>query len=220
MKKDLTEIVIVLDESGSMGSVKNDTIGGFNEFLSSQKKIKGSANVTFVKFSDYYKVVNDGTDIKHVAELNESSYTPSFSTALLDAVGKTINSVGNRLADTPENKRPEKVIVAIITDGFENASREFTRLQISDMVKHQREKYDWEFLFLGADIDAWGKEIGITSNVNVSKDDMFGNMAKMSYYTANFRSASADMSLDNFNLTNAEVEAKLEDMYEDDDDKK
>jgi uncharacterized protein YegL len=218
MKKDLTEIVLILDESGSMGSVKTDTIGGFNEFLSSQKKIKGNANVTFVKFSDYYKVVNEGTDIKHVSELNESNYTPSYSTALLDAVGKTINSVGQRLKDTPENQRPEKVIVAIITDGYENSSKEFSRKQIFDMVSHQRDKYNWEFLFLGADIDAWGKELGIRSNVTVNKSDMLGNMSKLSYYAANYRTGSADMSVDNFSLTNAEVDAKLKDMYQTEED--
>jgi uncharacterized protein YegL len=219
MKKDLTEIVLILDESGSMGSVKNDTIGGFNEFLSSQKKIKGDANVTFVKFSDYYKVVNDGTDIAHVAELNESNYTPSYSTALLDAVGKTINSVGQRLSDTPENKRPEKVIVAIITDGWENTSKEFSKKQINEMVAHQRDNYQWEFLFLGADIDAWGGEIGIRSNVTMNKADMIGNMSKLSYYTANYRMASADLSLDNFNLSNDEVTTKLADLYVDKDKK-
>ena len=130
MKKDLTEIVIVLDESGSMSSCKSDTIGGFNEFLSTQKKIKGEANVTLVKFSDYYKVVNDGTALEHVSPLNESNYTPSYSTALLDAVGRTINSVGNRLSSLPEDQRPEKVIFAVITDGYENASKEFKREKI------------------------------------------------------------------------------------------
>jgi len=221
MKKDLTEIVIVLDESGSMESVKSDTIGGFNEFLTSQKKIKGNANVTLVKFSDYYKVINDGTDIAHVSELNESNYTPSYSTSLLDAVGKTINSVGKRLADTPENKRPEKVIVAIITDGYENSSKEFTRGQINDMVGHQRDKYDWEFLFLGADIDAWGKEIGIYHNATVDKGDMRGNLNKLSYYTANYRTGSDAMNVSNFTMNNADVTEELTKMFvkEDEDSK-
>lgn len=217
MKKDLTEIIIILDESGSMETCKNDTIGGFNEFLSSQKKIKGKANVTLVKFSDYYNIVNDGSDIKYVSKLNESNYTPSFSTALLDAVGKTINKVGARIKETPKKKRPEKVIFAIITDGYENSSKEFTRKQIFDLVKEKRENKRWDFLFLGADIDAWGQEIGITSNVNLSKADMVGNMTKLSYYTANYRSGNSDTSLDNFSVSTSEAEEKLAKMYKKDD---
>ena len=214
MKKDLTEIVIVLDESGSMSSCKSDTIGGFNEFLSTQKKIKGEANVTLVKFSDYYKVVNDGTALEHVSPLNESNYTPSYSTALLDAVGRTINSVGNRLSTLPEDQRPEKVIFAVITDGYENASKEFKREKIFEMVTHQKTKYNWEFLFLGADIDAWGKEIGITSNVNVDKNAMFSNMSKMSYYTANYRTGSANFSTSNFSLSDDQVKEEMEKLYD------
>jgi len=214
MKKDLTEIVIVLDESGSMSSCKSDTIGGFNEFLSTQKKIKGEANVTLVKFSDYYKVVNDGTALEHVSPLNESNYTPSYSTALLDAVGRTINSVGNRLSSLPEDQRPEKVIFAVITDGYENASKEFKREKIFEMVTHQKTKYNWEFLFLGADIDAWGKEIGITSNVNVDKNAMFSNMSKMSYYTANYRTGSANFSTSNFSLSDDQVKEEMEKLYD------
>lgn len=212
MKKDLTEIVVILDESGSMSSCKSDTIGGFNEFVSSQKKIKGDANVTLVKFSDYYKVINDGTPLSHVALLNESNYTPSNSTALLDAVGKTINSIGVRLAKAPESERPEKVIFAIITDGEENSSKEFTRKQISEMITHQKDKYSWEFLFLGADIEAWGQEIGIYTNVNVSKSDMSRSFKGLSYYTANYRCAVSDMSADNFSLTSEELDQKLTDL--------
>lgn len=214
MKKDLTEIVIVLDESGSMSSCKSDTIGGFNEFLSTQKKIKGEANVTLVKFSDYYKVVNDGTALEHVSPLNESNYTPSYSTALLDAVGRTINSVGNRLESLSEDQRPEKVIFAVITDGYENASKEFKREKVFEMVTHQKTKYNWEFLFLGADIDAWGKEIGIHSNVSLSKDDMFSNMSKMSYYTANYRTGSANFSTNNFTLSDDQVKEEMEKLYD------
>lgn len=213
MKKDLAEIVVVLDESGSMQSCKRDTIGGFNEFLSSQQKIKGDANVTLVKFSDYYTVVNEATPVAHVSPLNESNYTPSNSTALLDAVGKTINSIGKRLAALPEDKRAEKVIFAIITDGEENSSKEFTRKQIFEMVTHQRTKYNWEFLFLGADIDAWGAEIGITSNVNISKNDLSRSFKGMSYYTANCRVGSEVMSVANFNLSSQDLDTELEKMY-------
>jgi len=145
MKKDLSEIVIILDESGSMGSCKSDTIGGVNLFLENQKRIKGDVRVTLVKFSDYYKIINDAIPLDQVAYLDEHNYTPSFSTALLDAVGKTINNLGKRLADTPEAERPERVIFAVITDGYENSSREFTRSQVFQMVTHQKQKYSWEY---------------------------------------------------------------------------
>jgi von Willebrand factor type A domain len=213
MKKDLSEIVLILDESGSMSFCKSDTVGGFNKFLTSQQKIKGEANVTFVKFSDYYKIINDATPINHVSHLNESNYTPSNSTALLDAVGKTINSIGKRLANTPENQRPEKVIMVIITDGYENNSKEFSRKQIFDMVTHQREKYNWEFIFLGANIDAWGQEIGIFNNVNISKDDLNRSFKGMSYYTANYRSGNVASTTD-FNLSSAQLDEELEKMSE------
>ena len=170
MKNDLCEIVIILDESGSMESCKTDTINGVNLFLNNQKRINGEVYVTLVKFSDYYKIVNDKIPLDQIVYLDENNYKPSTSTALLDAVGKTIHTIGKRLADTPEDHRPAKVIFSIITDGYENASNDFSRKQIFDMVTHRREKYCWEFIFLGANIDAWGDEIGINLNVNIQKD--------------------------------------------------
>lgn len=211
MKKNLTEIVVVLDESGSMSLGKDDTIGGFNEFLKTQKEMKGEANFTLVKFSDYYKVVNDGSAIKQVSPLNEQNYTPSNSTALLDAVGRTINSVNKRLSSTPKKKRPEKVIFVILTDGHENHSKEFTRSQIFDMVKKQRNKHDWEFLFLGADIDAWGAELGITRNVSFSKADTGNKFKGISHYTANYRAGNA-ISLASFDMSDEDLDKELEDL--------
>jgi hypothetical protein len=211
MKKNLTHIAIILDESRSMSTCKNDTIGGFNEFLNTQKKIKGEANVTLVKFSDYYKVINDGVEINSVAILNESNYTPSNNTALLDAVGKTINHIGDRLASMKEKNKPEKVIMVIITDGEENSSREFSKTKVAEMIKHQREKYSWEFLFIGADIDAWGSEIGITSNVSISKQNLYTGFSQMSHYTANYRVGNA-VSTDSFSLSDAEISDDLQKM--------
>src|SRR5665811_509961 len=134
MKKNLCEIVVILDESGSMESCKTDTITGVNLFLNNQKRISGEANVTLVKFSDYYKIINDSIPLNQIVYLDENNYIPANTTALLDAVGRTIKTIGKRLADTPEADRPEKVIFAIITDGYENASREFSRKQVFDMV--------------------------------------------------------------------------------------
>lgn len=212
MKKGLAEIVFILDESGSMQSAKKDTIGGFNEFIESQKKIPGEVKFSFVKFSDYYNIVNEGTPIENMNPLNESSYTPSFSTALLDAVGKSIDSVTKRLDETPEDEKPEKVLFVILTDGYENASREYTQTAINEMIKNQRTKEGWEFLFLGADIDAWsgGSSMGINMNINISKSDMKRSLKSASYYAANYRTDNvAEMTMDSFNLSNEDLDKKL-----------
>jgi len=215
MKKGLAEIIFILDESGSMSSVKGDTIGGFNEFIETQKRIPGEVKFTFVKFSDYYNIVNEGTPIEKVEHLNESTYAPSFSTALLDAVGKSINSVTSRLDETQEDERPEKVLFAILTDGYENASTIYTQAAINEMIKNQRTKEGWEFLFLGADIDAWsgGSSIGINMNINISKNDLKRSMKGMSYYTANYRTGNLGaMSQESFDLSEEELDQKLEDL--------
>jgi hypothetical protein len=209
MKKDLCEIVIILDESGSMGSCKTDTIGGVNLFLDNQKRIRGEARVTLVKFSDYYKIINDSVPLAEIIYLDENNYTPSNTTALLDAVGRTINSIGKRLADTPEVERPESVIFAIITDGYENASTEFSRSQVFSMVSHQRNKYSWRFIFLGADIDAWGEEIGINLNVNIQKNDLARSYKGLSHHVLCCRIDKMFENTDSFDLGEGELDRKL-----------
>lgn len=154
MQTDLTEIAYVLDRSGSMASLTSDAIGGFNSFLNSQKQLPGRANFTLVLFDHEYLVTHKGVDIQRVPELNGKSYVPRGQTALLDAIGRTIDELGARLAAIPEEKRPAKVIVAIFTDGFENASHVYTTDRLAASIKHQQEKYSWEFLFLAANQDA------------------------------------------------------------------
>ncbi len=153
-KKGLTEIVMVIDRSGSMASIKDDAIGGLNTFIEEQQKVKGEANLTTVLFDDEYILWHDGVDIKKVKPFTEKTYVPRSMTALLDAIGKTANDVGDRLRKTNEKDRPEKVLFVILTDGMENASKEFTKPQIVEMIDHQREKYNWEFAFLAANQDA------------------------------------------------------------------
>lgn len=217
MKKNLCEIVVILDESGSMESCKTDTISGVNLFLNNQKRISGEANVTLVKFSDYYRIINDSIPLDQIVYLDENNYTPANTTALLDAIGRTINTIGKRLADTPEADRPEKVIFAIITDGYENASHEFSRKQIFDMVSLQKDKYRWEFIFLGANIDAWGEEIGITLNVNVQKDDLERSFKGLSHHVLCYRMEKLFDPSDSFDLTDRELDRKLKQMGEDQD---
>jgi hypothetical protein len=154
MKKNLTEIAYVLDRSGSMGSMTEPAIAGFNQFLAEQRKAPGHARLTLVLFDDEYLVPCQSLPLEEIVELDTTSYVPRGMTALLDAIGRTIVQLGRQLEATPEAKRPGQVIVAIFTDGYENASSEFSLKKISKMIRHQQEKYGWEFLFLGANQDA------------------------------------------------------------------
>jgi hypothetical protein len=154
MNGNLSEIICIIDRSGSMESIKSDAIGGFNSFISEQKKGPGEANVTLVLFDDQYDIIAAGTPLDQIVPLNEDTFVPRASTALFDAIGKTLVDVGARLAATPESKRPGNVIVAILTDGEENASHVYSREKIAAMIQHQRDVYSWEFIFLAANQDA------------------------------------------------------------------
>jgi hypothetical protein len=154
MKKDLVEMVFILDRSGSMAGLEKDTIGGFNSMINKQKKIPGEALVSTVLFDDAYEVLHNRKSIKEVPSLTHEEYFVRGSTAILDAIGRSLKkmiSVYRRLKD---EEKPEKTIFVITTDGMENASREFTSTQIKQMIEKQKEKYQWEFIFLGANIDA------------------------------------------------------------------
>ncbi len=154
MNKNLTEMVFILDRSGSMSGLETDTIGGYNSLLEKQKKEEGEAVVTTVLFDDKYDMICNHADIKKIPPMTEKEYYARGCTALLDAIGKTINHVGNRHKYAPDSEVPSKTMVVIITDGYENASREFDLNKVKHMIEHQKEKYNWEFLFLGANIDA------------------------------------------------------------------
>lgn len=151
MDKKLTEIIFLLDRSGSMTGLESDTIGGFNSFVKTQAAL-GRTKITTVLFDDKYEILHNGTDAQ-AAQLTPEQYFTRGSTALLDAVGKTILDVGVRLAETPESKRPGKVIFVITTDGMENASTRFCYEKVQEMIAHQRERYSWEFVFMAANID-------------------------------------------------------------------
>jgi uncharacterized protein YegL len=151
----VTEIICIIDRSGSMSIIRDDAIGGFNTFLEEQKKIPGEASLTLVQFDTEYEIVHENKHLTDVPPLTIASYIPRGATALLDAIGKTIDSVGLRLSNTPKDKLPAKVIVAILTDGEENSSKQYTNEKIKSMIEHQTEKYSWEFIFLGANQDAF-----------------------------------------------------------------
>lgn len=154
MKKGLTEIVFILDRSGSMSGLESDTIGGFNSMLDKQKKLEGEALLSTVLFDDQFEVLHNRMPLNKIINLTSKDYFVRGSTALLDAIGRSITKIGNVQKYTIDAYQAEKVIFIIITDGMENASREYNYLKIKTMIERQKEKYGWEFIFLGANIDA------------------------------------------------------------------
>ena len=154
MKKNLTEMVFILDKSGSMAGLEADTIGGFNSMIERQKKQEGEALVSTVLFSNDSKVIHDRVDIARVAPLTEREYFVGGCTALIDAIGGAIHHIGNVHKYAREEDRPEHTVFVITTDGMENASHLYTSDEVKQMVQRQKEKYGWEFLFLAANIDA------------------------------------------------------------------
>jgi uncharacterized protein YegL len=162
MNKELTEIVVVLDKSGSMGSIRQDTIGGFNTMLADQQKeTSGKALLTLVTFNTYVQTVINGKDVNEVEPLTEKSYAPNGGTSLLDAIGKTIDSLEARYEDAQPEDVPAKVLFIIITDGEENASKEYNKSRIQKMIKHQTTRHGYDFIFLGANLDSVGEGAGL-----------------------------------------------------------
>ncbi|MBR1757196.1 MAG: hypothetical protein IJ744_00525 [Lachnospiraceae bacterium] len=154
MKKNLTELVMILDRSGSMRGLEADTIGGYNGMLEQQKKENGEVLVSTLLFDDRMEVIHDRVPIDKVKPITEHEYYVRGCTALLDAVGGAIHHIGNVHKYAREEDVPEKTIFIITTDGYENASRQYTYEKVKQMVEHEKEKYGWEFIFLGANIDA------------------------------------------------------------------
>ena len=154
MKKGLTELVMILDRSGSMSGLEADTIGGFNGMIEKQKKEDGEAYVSVILFDDQSEVIYDRVDISKVEPMTDKQYYVRGCTALLDAVGDAIHHIGNIHKYAREEDVPEKTIFIIKTDGLENASRRYNYNKVRRMIERQKEKYNWEFIFLGANIDA------------------------------------------------------------------
>lgn len=187
MRKGLTEIVYILDRSGSMGGLEADTIGGFNSMMDKQKKTGEQAVVSTVLFDDECEVLHDRLPIEKVEKLTDRQYFVRGCTALLDAVGGAIHHIGNVHKYAREEDRPEKTIFVITTDGMENASCRYSYDQIKKKIKRQQKKYGWEFIFIGANIDAYGEagRLGIKKSrtANYVHDDIgtgtvYGGVAK------------------------------------------
>jgi len=170
--KNATDITIILDRSGSMHSIKEDTVGAVNEFISEQKGVAGECRLTLVQFdsTDPYEKIRDNCPIGECTLLGEGEYSPRHYTPLHDAIGIGIKDTGERLSRIPEDDKPDKVIFVIVTDGFENRSQEFTRNQIKDLITEQTEQWKWHFVYLGANQDAVlvGGEMGTQSNTSAT----------------------------------------------------
>ncbi len=154
MNKDLTEIVFILDRSGSMAGLEDDTVGGFNAMVEKQKKEPGTALLSAVLFSDRSEVLYDRTDIRKIEPMTDRQYRVGGCTALLDAIGGAVHHIANVHRYAREEDRPARTIFVITTDGMENASRRYSARDVREMVQHEQEKHGWEFLFLGANMDA------------------------------------------------------------------
>ena len=165
MKNNITEIVFILDRSGSMSGLEADTIGGFNSMIKKQKKEDGRAYVTTVLFDTHMQRLHDRLDIQSVPKMTERDYVPGGCTALLDAVGDTIRHIAHIHKYSRPEDVPEKTIVVITTDGMENASKKYSRERVKELIEHEQNKYGWEFIFMGANIDAaeTAEGIGIKS---------------------------------------------------------
>lgn len=196
MKQDLTQITIVLDRSGSMSTVRDATISGFNEFVEGQRKAPGEANITLIQFDSenaYEKVFDKA--IADAPKLTLDSYVPRGATPLHDALGRTIAQLGAKLKKMSEAERPAKVVIVTMTDGLENSSHEYTAPQLAEMIRHQRETYKWEFLFLGANQDAimTGEKLNIPAMNSMTYSHTSGGtvsaMAATNCNVAMYRSA-------------------------------
>ena len=202
MQTNLTELVFIIDRSGSMGGLESDTIGGFNSMLARQQEQDGECRVTTVLFDHEYEILHDRIDIKAVSPITEKEYFVRGNTALLDAIGRTIHKIDNAQKQTAEGYRAEKVLFVITTDGLENASREYTYDKIKSYIERQKSEYGWEFIFLGADIDAVevANRFGIADNraQNFHKDSegIALNYEVLSQTVSSYRAAPPKASLD------------------------
>lgn len=204
MKKGLTEIVFVLDKSGSMTNLVEDTIGGFNSFIDQQRKVEGEANISLFLFDHNYYRKFVSIPLERAYHIGRETYSPGGMTALIDGVGRAIDEMGNEFSLRPEEEKPENVIFCITTDGLENSSKEYSKKQIAERIKHQEDKYNWRFVFFGANIDSFAEagSIGVSrdlssnydhSPIGVSASYMaFSNMTEDLRKTGSFRKTASE----------------------------
>lgn len=217
MKDGYTHISVILDRTGSMETIRDDTIGGFNAFLNAQKGAPGLASLTLVQFDsqDPYEIVYHFKPLAEVPELTRETFVPRANTPLLDAIGRGINDLEKSLADKTEAERPSRVVMVLITDGQENASREFRKDQIEKMIKEKQEKAAWQFVFLSADLDAIGDALasGVRAASTLAHDkDSHGvgaAWASLSRSVSDYRSGNKeDVSFSDEDRSEQKIEKK------------
>jgi uncharacterized protein YegL len=202
MKNITTELVFILDRSGSMGGLENDTIGGFNSLLAKQQAEHGRCRITTVLFDNKYEVLHDRLDIKAVSAITAREYFVRGNTALLDAIGLTINKIDAVQKSTAKDYRADKVLFVITTDGMENASSEFSYGRIKSMIKNQKAIHGWEFIFLGANIDAidvasrFGVSCNRAQNFHNDSEGIALNYAVVCETVTAFRESPAGVGID------------------------
>jgi uncharacterized protein YegL len=205
-----TEIIFVIDKSGSMSHLVGDTIGGFNGFIESQKALEGKATLTTVLFDNTWRMLHDGVDLHEVKPMTTTDYSAYGGTAMLDAIGEVINKVQDR-HDELGAEKPENVLFVITTDGEENSSRKFNKSQIEKMIKHQTNGHGWKFMFLGANMDAVkeAESIGISkdwsANYTYTAQGTSAAYATMDLMASSIR--SVDGIADNINVSNVYAKA-------------
>lgn len=175
MKENFIHVCFVIDESGSMAGTESDIIGGFRKVVDEQRAVKdGKCAVSLYKFNDRVSEIYIGKDVNEIDYLDDKSYRPGGCTAMNDAIGTAIDKIGKWLSDMDEAERPEKNLVVIMTDGEENSSSEYSLKKVKEMIKHQEEKYNWTFMYLGADITdaAYAKSYGFENRMYSSKDNL------------------------------------------------
>ena len=190
MKKNLTELVFIIDRSGSMAGLESDTVGGMNSLLKKQRGEEGEALVTTVLFNDDCRMLHDRLDIKKVKPMEEHDYIPAGCTALLDAVGSTIQHIARIHRYARAEDVPERTLFVITTDGMENASRIFSTERVKKMIEHEKEKYGWEFMFLGANIDA----VKTAGDIGICADRATGYISDSRGTALNYEVMSAAVS--------------------------
>lgn len=209
MKKNSTELVFILDKSGSMSGLEKDTIGGFNSMLQKQKDVEGECRITTVLFDNRYELLHDRLDIRAVSPMTEKEYQVGGSTALLDAIGRTVGKLASVQRSTAEEYRAEKVMFVIITDGEENSSREYSSDKIKTMIEHEKNQYGWEFIFLGANIDA----VETAGRFGIGADRAVDYLADSEGTELNFAAMSATVAC--FRETGAIPDAPMQAIRED-----
>ena len=190
MKENFIHVVFVVDESGSMMSSREDVIGGFKRVIDEQKAVKeGTCSVSLYKFADKVTEVYRGKDVNDVKYLDEETYSPGGMTAMNDGIGVAIDSIGEWLNSMKESEKPEKNLIVIMTDGMENASKEYSGERIREMIKHQEEKYNWSFMYLGTDItDAQAAvDLGFKTRGFSARKDVTANYLSVSSALSSYR---------------------------------